>query len=166
MPEDTNIPVLVGAVPLLAVQSMSISEGYRVERIAGSRFSQAVAPTVKTIAIEATLTGSERLAYKKALEAMALTSRLAVSGAIPRLALGGIPVISATTTSLDMHITDLRFSQTAGRRDALDVSLTLQHVPRSSASEIVAELGDLALAAGTAAIPLLGSESPIARVVG
>ncbi len=35
MPAGVNVPVLVGTVPLLYVQSMSISEGYCIERIAG-----------------------------------------------------------------------------------------------------------------------------------
>ena len=39
------VPVLVGTVPLLYVQSMSMTEGYRIERIAGSSWSQLVAPT-------------------------------------------------------------------------------------------------------------------------
>src|SRR5437660_12889581 len=89
MPAGVNIPVLVGAVPLFYVQSMSISEGYRIERIAGSKFSQAIAPTTKTIAIEAMLVGPERLILKKGLEVMALTSRLLVAAAAPLLAITG-----------------------------------------------------------------------------
>jgi len=162
---DKNIPVMVGAVPLLYVQSMQISEGYRIARIAGSRFSQAVAPTTKTITIEAILPGPGRLLTKKALEAMALTSRLAVSAAAPRLAVAGIPVISGITISLDMQITDLRFSQAVSRRDALEVSLSLQHVPRSSALEIAGEVADLALAAGTAAMALMPDAHPTPRTV-
>jgi hypothetical protein len=158
-----NVPVLIGPVPLLYVQSMQISEGYRIERVAGSRFSQAVAPTTKTITIEAMLTGRERLLMKKALEAMALTSRVLVAAAAPLLGLAGIPVISGFTISLDMQITDLRFSQTVGKRDAVDVSLSLQHVPRSAAAEIAGEVADIALAAGTAAIPTTPEPNPIPR---
>src|SRR5438045_2685115 len=126
---EGNTPVLVGSVPLLYVQSLSISEGYRIERIAGSPFSQAVAPTTKTISIEAMLIGKERLLQKKALEVLALVSRVMVAAAAPSLAVTGIPVICGLTISLDMQITQLRFSQTAQKRDALDVSITLEHVP-------------------------------------
>ena len=156
MPAGVNVPVLVGAVPLFYVQSMNISEGYRIERIAGSKFSQAIAPTTKTISIEAMLIGPERLLLKKALETMALTSRLLVAAA-------GIPVVSGLTISLDMQITDLRFSQSVQKRDALDVSLTLQYVPRSSLTTILSEVADLALAAGTAAIPTGPAPNPIPR---
>src|SRR6266513_1598509 len=95
MPAGVNVPVLVGAVPLFYVQSMNISEGY----------------------------GIERLLLKKALEAMALTSRLLVAAAAPLLAVTGIPVVSGLTISLDMQITDLRFTQSVAKRDALDVSI-------------------------------------------
>jgi hypothetical protein len=156
-------PVLIGPVPLLYVQSMSISEGYKFEKIAGSRFAQAIAPTTKTIAIEAMLIGPERLLLKKALEVLALTSRLMVAAAAPALALAGIPVVSGLTISLDMQITALRFSQTVQRRDALDVSLTLEYVPRSVASIAASEVADLALAAGTAAVKTGPPPNPISR---
>jgi hypothetical protein len=157
---ERNPPVLVGIVPLLFVQTLTVTEGYRIERIAGSGFSQALAPTTKTISIEAMLLGADRLLLKKELEALALVSRVLVAATAPALALAGIPVVSGLTISLDMQITDLRFTQSAEKRDALDVSLTLQHVPRSSALAILGEAADIALAAGTAlasAAPLAGS---------
>jgi hypothetical protein len=156
-------PVLVGGVALLYVQSMSVNEGYRIERIAGSRFSQAIAPTTKTISIEAMLVGPSRLIQKKELEALALASRLLVAATAPALAIAGIPVVSGLTISLDMQITDLRFSQTAQKRDALDVSITLQHVPRSSKVAIVSEVADLALAAGSATVASATAPSPLPR---
>lgn len=166
MATEANVPVLVGPVQLLYVQSMTINEGYRVERIMGSRFSQATQPTNKTIVIEAVLAGPHRLAQKKALEAIALTSRLLVAAAAPALATTGIPVVSGLTISLDMQITDLRFTQSVAKRDALDVSITLQYVPRASLSAIISEVADLGLAAGTAAIPSAPAANPIARTAG
>jgi hypothetical protein len=160
---EVNVPVFVGPVPLLYVQSMSLQEGYRIERIAGSKFSQALAPTVKTITIEAVLPGPTRLVIKKALEALALTSRLLVAAAAPALAVTGIPVVSGLTISLDMQITELRFSQSVQKRDALDVSLTLQYVPRSSLTAILGEVADLALAAASPAILSAPPANPVSR---
>ena len=62
-----------------------------------------------------------------------------------------------------MQITDLRFRQDNQKREALDVSLTLQHVPRSTVSAIVGEALDLALAAGSAVIPTGPRANPVAR---
>lgn len=166
MTPDVNAPVLVGPVPLLYVQSMTMSEGYQIARIAGSKFMQALAPTTKSIAIEAMLIGPERLALKKALEALALTSRVLVAATAPALAVSGIPVVSGLTISLDMQITSLRFSQSAQKRDALDVSITLEHVPRSALSLIAGEVADLALAAGSAALTTAVAANPIPRAPG
>lgn len=166
MAVSLNPPVMVGTVPLLYVQSMTINEGYKIERIAGSKFSQAVAPTTKTIAIEAMLIGSDRLVLKKELEVLALTSRVLVAAAASALQVTGIPVISGLTVSLDMQITDLRFTQSVQKRDALDVSITLQYVPRSSVLAIIGEVADLALAAGTSAILSGGSPGAIPRAPG
>ncbi|MFI6704339.1 hypothetical protein ACIBJC_36320 [Streptomyces sp. NPDC050509] len=158
--------VLVGAIPLLYVQSITLSEGYRVERILGSRFAQATQPSTKTIAIEALLLGPDRLAVKKALEVLALTSRALLSAAGPALAASGIPVVCGLTLSLDMQITDLRFAQSVQKRDAFDVSLTLQHVPRSSLTALLGEAADLALAAGSAPVPSVPAPGPVPRAPG
>jgi hypothetical protein len=163
---SANPPVLVGPVRLLYVQSMVINEGYRIERIMGSRFSQATQPTNKTITIEAVLPGPDRLELKKALEVLALTSRLLVSAVAPALAASGIPVVSGLTISLDMQITDLRFTQSVAKREALDVSMTMQHVPRSSLTAVLSEVADLRLATASAAVPAGPPASPIARALG
>jgi len=159
---QVNNPVLIGTVPLLYVQSMQISEGYRIARIAGSGFSQALAPTTKRITIDAVLLGPDRLVVKKELEALALVSRVLVAATAPALAATGIPVVSGLTISLDMQITDLRFDVSVGRRDALDVHLSLEHVPRASLISILGEVADLVLAAGTAipATPPLPASLP------
>jgi hypothetical protein len=163
MPVGVNVvPVLVGVVPLFYVQSMQINEGYPIKRIEGSKFSQAL-PITKTISIEAILIGDKRLLLKKALETMALTSRQLASTAAPPLGFGGIPVVSGLTISLDMHITNLRFGQSVQKRDALDVSISLEHVPRSTLKTLLNEVADLALAAGMLAVPTGPAASPIPR---
>ena len=166
MTAAVNVPVLVGPVQLLYVQSMTINEGYRVERIMGSRFSQATQPTNKTIAIEAVLLGPRRLVQKKALEAMALTSRLLVATAPPGQTAIGIPVVSGLTISLNMQVTDLRFTQSVARRDALDMSITLEQVPPAGLVAAISELADLSLAGATATVPTGPVANPIPRTPG
>jgi hypothetical protein len=158
-----NPPVMVGPVPLLYVQSMVLSDGYKVERILGSKFSQAVAPSAKAITIEAILLGQERLLIKKSLETLALATRFAAAAAAPALAIAGIPVVSGMTISTDMQITDLKFTHSTGKREALDVTLTLVHVPRSALAELAGEALDLALASTTAALPSAPLPDPVTR---
>jgi hypothetical protein len=159
-------PVLVGPVALVYVQSMTVDEGYRIERIAGSSFSQALAPTTKTIGIQAILLGPRRLAQKKALEALALTSRVLVATTAPAMALAGIPVVSGLTVSLDMQITKLHFAESAERHDAIDVSLSLDHVPRTSAAAVAGEIAEMALAAGTELVGSIPAAGAVPRVPG
>jgi hypothetical protein len=166
MPPRINVPVLVGSVPLFTATSVTLSEGYQVQRIAGSTLAQLVSPTTKSIAIEAVLVGSERLIAKKELEALALTSRALASSVAPLMKLAGIPVVSGLTISLDMQITSLRFAISSQKRDAVDVSITLEQVPRSSLSAIAGEALDVALATGVAAVPSSSGSAPLTRQLG
>lgn len=166
MPAGVNVPVLIGIVPLFTVTSLTLSEGYQVVRIAGSRLAQLVSPTSRTITIEAVLVGSTRLVVKKGLEAMALTSRAMAAATAPTMNLIGLPVVSGMTISLDMQITTLKFIQSNQKRDAIDVTITLEHVPRSSITAIVGEALDTALALGTLAIPTVSEMIPLKRQLG
>ncbi|WEO99774.1 hypothetical protein A6P39_040220 [Streptomyces sp. FXJ1.172] len=166
MPAGVNVPVLIGAVPLFTVTSLTLSEGYQVARIAGSRLAQLVSPTTRTIAVEAVLVGSTRLIVKKRLEAMALTSRSLAAATAPTMNVAGLPVVCGMTISLDMQISSLRFTQSNQKREAIDVSITLEQVPRSSLSAIVGEALDTALAAGAAAIPSVSGITPVQRQLG
>lgn len=161
-----NPPVLVGGVPLFYVQNMVLSDGYKIERILGSRFSQAVAPSEKTIKIDAILIGQSRLLYKKALETLALATRWAAAAAAPAFAVAGIPVVAGMTVSTDMQITSLSFTHSVQKREALDVSMTLTYVPRSALSTLIGDGLDLALAATTAALPSIPPPDPVTRPVG
>ncbi|MGW5002672.1 hypothetical protein ACWEP8_34015 [Streptomyces hydrogenans] len=166
MPAGVNVPVLIGAVPLFTVTSLSLSEGYQVARIAGSRLAQLVAPTTRTISVEAVLVGRTRLLSKKGLEAMALTSRALAGSTAPLMKAAGLPVVCGMTVSLDMQITSLRFTQSNQKRDALDVTISLEQVPRSSLTAILGEAMDLALATGSVAIPTVSKTRSPSRQLG
>jgi len=96
MPDRHNIPVLVGAVPLVAVTSFVVNEGYKTASIGGSSLKQMVSPTTKTISIEALLIDKFRT-LRPALEVMALTSRALASVAAPLLKIAGIPVVTRSS---------------------------------------------------------------------
>jgi Na+/H+ antiporter NhaA len=165
MPAGVNVPVLIGPVPLFTVSSLTLNEGYKVQQLAGSRLSQLVSPTTKTIQVEAVLVGSDRQITKKALEAVALTSRALVAAVAP-LMIAGVPVVSGMTVSLDMQVTSLKFTQSNQKRHAIDVSITLEQVPRSSLAAILGEVADLALALGSLAIPSSSGMSSLPRQLG
>lgn len=143
---------------------MVLTDGYKIERVYGSKWSQALMPTAKTIQIEATLAGPDRLLVKHFLEDLALATRWAAAAAAPLLAVAGIPVVSGMAVATDMQITDLKFTHSVSKREALDVSMTLVHVSRSAISDLAGEALDLALAIGTAALPTPGPPNPVTRV--
>lgn len=143
-----NIPVLVGLVPLLKVQSYVVNEGYKSTSIAGSALVQMVSPTTKTVTIEAFLVGAER-ALRPALEVIALTSRALASVSAPLLSVAGIPVISKNFIHLDMQITSLTFTQDNQNREALKVNIQLTNVPRPKLGGLLG-LADVALGVGSA----------------
>jgi hypothetical protein len=70
------------------------------------------------------------------------------------------------TVSTDMQITDLKFTQSVGKRDALDVAISLVHVPRSSLSVLIGEGLDIALATATALMTSPPPPNPITRSPG
>jgi hypothetical protein len=151
MADRPNIPVLLDRVPLLAVTSFVLNEGYKTASIAGSSLTQMVAPTTKTISIEALLIAEFR-ALRPALEALALTSRLLASVSAPLMALAGIPVVAKTGVHLDMQVTSLVFTQDNQMRDTLKVSISFVHVPRTQLGGLLGGALDLAAGAGSAFI--------------
>ena len=125
-----NIPVLVGAVPLLKVQSYLVTEDFKTASIAASKFVQMVGVMSKTVTIDALLVGAER-ALRPALEAMALNTVPAVGFLLAKAeSLIGIPVLSKNFIHLDMQITELKFTQDNTNRETLTVHIVLTYVPR------------------------------------
>ena len=150
--ERFNVPVIVGVVPLLAVTSFVLNEGYQTVQIAGSGQIQLIKPTAKTISIEALLIREFR-ALRPALEALALTSRSLAAATGPLEQLTGIPVVTKNGVHLEMQITSLVFTQDNQMRDTLKVSIQLKHVPRAVNALTAFFVGfDLGLGVGTAFI--------------
>jgi hypothetical protein len=146
-----NVPVLVGGVPLLMVSRFQVTEGYKAAQIASSSLTQMVAPTSKTIAIDAVLVAESR-ALRPALEAIALTSRLLASASAPLLKFAGVPVVAKSGVHLDMQVTSLTFTQDNNLRNALQVSISMVQVPRSQVGALLGGALDLAVGVGSAFI--------------
>ena len=156
-PKIVKSAVLLGVVPLAAVTSFQVTEGYKVAQIAGSStgsspFFQMIAPTTKSIAIEALLIGKQR-ALRPALELLALTNRFLAAAASPVIQLTGIPVVARLGVHLDMQITTIVFSQDNANRDQIKVSITLNHVPRSTLIEGIGAGLDLVMGVAGGFIP-------------
>jgi len=144
--------VLLGVIPLTAVTNFVLNEGYKVAQVAGSStIAQMLAPTTKTLTIDAQLIGDQR-ALRPALEAIALTNRLLAAAATPLLKFAGIPVVARLGVHLDMQITTLVFTQDNVNRDTLKVSITLVNVPRTKLGGILGAALDVVAGVGSAFI--------------
>lgn len=117
-------------VPLFAVSSISLSETYRLPPIGSSGVKAVVGTHDDTITLNGVLVGPSRFALKLALETMAETSKR--GGLIASLSGGrisGLILITSLTIRTDMQIQSLTFTASAAKRDALDVSISLAHMP-------------------------------------
>ena len=127
-------------VPLFAVTAMMVSETYFLPPLGASRQRVIVPAHDDTIQLSALLIGPERYIWKNLLETMADISKLGG-------ALSGLVLVTSMTIRTDMQIQSLTFAANAGRRDVLEVGISLVHVPRPGALARVLEMGSLAVAA-------------------
>lgn len=139
--------VLIGGVPLFAVNRISLNETYSLPPVGDKGLSQSTGRIERTLQIEAALIGTERHAIRLALEAMADLSKT-----LPALSsvVSGVPVVAGLTTLLDCQVSSLNFSQSAEEKDVFMVSISLKHCPRPGLMALLSEATNAAMAiAGT-----------------
>jgi hypothetical protein len=151
--------VLIGAVPLFAVNRITLNEAYELPPVGDKKESQFTSKITRTVQVEAVLIGDERHAIRLALEAMADLSRTlpAVSSIF-----SGIPLVAGLTTLLDMQVSSLNFGQSAEEKDVFTVSISLKHCPRPGVMALVSE----GLNAATAIVGVAGLTSATPRRAG
>ncbi len=117
-------------VPLWAVTAMTLSQTYHLPPIGSKGARAIVAAHDDTITLTGILAGKERFAWKLALETMAETSKR--GGALAAFTggkAGGLILITSMTIRTDMQVQTLSFSASSAKRDVLDVSISMVHMP-------------------------------------
>jgi hypothetical protein len=135
-------------VPLFAVTAMSLSETYFLPPLGTSKQRMILPAHDDTISLSAMLIGPERYTWKVFLETMADISKR--GGALQALSGGyisGLVLVSSMTIRTDMQIQTMTFSASASRRDVLDVTMSLVHVPRPGVLSRVLDLASVPVAA-------------------
>lgn len=120
----------VQTIPLWAVTQMSLTESYHLPPIGATGARAVVATHDDAISLTGVLVGPERFAWKLGLETLAETGRR--GGAIGGFTGGrvsGLILVTSLTIRTDMQVQSLSFSATAGRREVIDVTISLAHVP-------------------------------------
>ena len=136
------------AVPLWAVTSISLSESYHLPPIGSSGAKAIVSTHDDTVSLSGLLVGPDRYAWKLELETLADVSKRggALAAATGGRA-GGLILITSMTIRTDMQIQSLSFTASAAKRDALDVSLSLAHMPLPGALAKLLDTASLAVGA-------------------
>jgi hypothetical protein len=121
-------------VPLFAVTTMTLNETYALPAIGSTTARAVVASHDDTVTLIGMLIGPQRYAEKLALETLADTSRRGSAlGAFTQGRFSGLILLTAMTIRTDMQVQTLQFSASAARRDVLEVTITLAHLPLPSA---------------------------------
>ena len=135
-------------VPLWAVTAMSLSESYQLPPVGSSGTKAVVATHDDTITLNGVLVGVERFAWKFSLETLAEASkRGSALGAFTKGKLSGLILVTSMTIRTDMQIQSLSFSASAGKREALDVSISMAHMPLPGAFGKLLDVASLGVAA-------------------
>jgi hypothetical protein len=117
-------------VPMWAVTTMTLNETYQLPPIGSTSVKAAVAVHDDTISLSGVLVGPERYAWKQALETLAEVSKR--GGAISSVSGGrisGLVLVTSMTIRTDMQVQSLSFTASSGKREAIDVSVSLAYTP-------------------------------------
>ncbi|WP_410672482.1 hypothetical protein [Amycolatopsis sp. cmx-4-68] len=142
-------------VPLWAVTQLSIDSTYFVPQVGGTRRRVAVVSHDDSLSLSAVLLGPLRFTWKVALENLAESSRQGT--ALSRVTGGtqsGLVLITTATIRTDLAVQSLTFSQSAQRRDTLDVTLRLLHLPRPGSLAKLLDVASIGVGALTDALPV------------
>jgi hypothetical protein len=145
-----QVSVLLGTVPLYAVNRISLNEQYELPPVGDKGLSQSTSKITRTVQIDAALLGTDGPLTRLGLEMMADLSRT-----LPLISsvLSGIPLVAGLTTLMDMQISSLNFSQSAEEKGVYMVSISLKHCPRPGLMALLSAVTNAATAiVGTAAL--------------
>lgn len=137
-------------VPLFAVTRMTLSERYTLPPIGSQAFRAAVGNATETVSLSALLIGKQRFAWKQGLELLANFSKHGGAlGAFTGGKQSGLILASRLVVKMNMQATEMSFTASAQRLDTLEVSLTLQHVPRPGPLDLLLDTAAMAVATAT-----------------
>jgi hypothetical protein len=141
-------------VPLWAVTQMTVDATYAVPPVGGSNRRVALPTHDDTIALSAVLIGPLRLEWKVALENIAEASRYGSALSPKTGGLGtGLVLVSSVTVRTNLAVQSLSFTFSAARRDTVDVTMRLIHLPPPGSLTRLLDVASIGVGALTDALP-------------
>jgi hypothetical protein len=128
--------ILVGLVPLFAVNRITLNENYELPPVGGKGSSQSTGKITRSIEIDALLIGDARHDTRLQLEAMADLSKTLPAGSS---IVSGIPLVAGLVVLLDCQINSLSFAQSADEKEVFTVNISLKHCPRPGLMAAISE---------------------------
>jgi hypothetical protein len=121
-------------IPIWAVTQMTLNETYHLPAIGSTGAKAIVSTHDDTVSLSGILVGPERYTWKLALETMAESSkRGSALSAMTGGTVGGLILITSMTIRTEMQVQALSFGSSSSKRDVLDISITMIHMPKPSA---------------------------------
>ena len=143
-------------IPLFSVSSIGLTESYHLPPIGAGGDRVLMDTHDDQISISAVLPGRMRFVWKELLEKSAELSlgwnpwQSATNGLF-----GGLTLWTTMTLRTDIYIQNLSFTASAQKRQALDVSMSLVHLPRNQWLSEALDIGNAAVSTGID--PLMGT---------
>jgi len=141
-------------VPLWAVTQLTIESTFAVPQVVSASRRVAVPAHDDVLTVTAVLLGPLRFTWKLALENIAEASRhgtvlsRTTSGAV-----GGLVLLTAATIRTDLAVQALTVTMNASRRETLDVTMRLAHLPRPGSLAKLLDLASVGVGALTDLLP-------------
>jgi hypothetical protein len=124
----------LNTIPLWAVTTLSLNQAYHLPPIGSAGAKAIVSTHDDTISLSGILVGAERYTWKLLLERLAEASKRGTAlSAYTGGKVGGLILVTSMTIRTDMQIQSLSFTVSSAKRDAIDVSITMAHMPLPSA---------------------------------
>ncbi|MBY3552327.1 hypothetical protein HGI15_02730 [Modestobacter lapidis] len=134
----------VATVPLWAVTTLQLAETYSLPPLVAQGARATMPVHDDTISLTGLLVGPQRYAFKVLLENLAESSkRGSALATFTGGKVGGLILVTSLTIRTDMQVQSLSFTASAAKREALDVSISMVHVPRPGSLSKLLDLASL-----------------------
>lgn len=135
-------------VPLWAVTSIQLAETYQLPPIGTTGIKAVVATHDDKITLSGLLVGAGRYGWKLALETMAESSKRGTAlASFTGGKVSGLILVTSMTIRTDMQIESLTFTASSAKRDAIEVSIVMVHMPLPGALGKLLDVASLGVAA-------------------
>lgn len=133
-------------IPLWSVSTLAVAQSFHRPPLGSSYARQLLDTHDDTLTLSAMLVGWDRYIWKEYLEFIAESSlRGSMLETLSNGKAGGLILVTSLTIRTDLYMQGLSFSVNANRRDVIDVTMSLVHLPKPGLLSQVLDLASVAV---------------------